>query len=127
MKNITMITTFLLLTSQISVPLTAERPGNPGAHKFEEKTQERTKKRLDMLTKKLRLSRDQQKVVKAAWESQRTKTDELRKDFAEKMKTIREDTDKQITAALNNDQKTKYTEMKAERKEKIQEFGRQKK
>lgn len=109
------------------MPVKAEEMKAHDPQKMEQKKAERIEKRLDKLTKDLKLTTDQQAAVKAALESQSAKMADVRKEAAEKSKAIHEETDTQINAVLNDEQKAKYAAIKAEREKKLKEHGWEKK
>jgi len=94
-------------------------------------------RQLEMLTHVLSLTADQQTQVKALLTEQRQKMEELRKSSSAgtdaataggppnraAMETIHNDTDTKITALLNDEQKTKFAALQAERKARMQQRG----
>lgn len=77
--------------------------------------EERTKRMVDLLTEKLKLSDDQQTKVTAivtdqtkAMQKAREEAGDNRDGMREKMQTIMKDTDTKINAVLTDDQKTAY-------------------
>jgi len=93
-------------------------------------------RQLQQLTETLSLSADQQTQVKVILSDQREKMEALRKSSAgadassqagppnrEQMDAIRNDTDTKISALLNDDQKAKFAQWQAQRKERMQRRG----
>jgi periplasmic protein CpxP/Spy len=92
-------------------------------------------RQLEMLTHVLALTADQQTQVKALLTEQRQKMEELRKSSSTgtdtatagappnraAMETIHNDTDTKINALLNDEQKTKFAALQAERKARMQQ------
>jgi protein CpxP len=85
-------------------------------------------RRVEMLQKRLGLSADQTAQVKAIFEGERGKMEALRsnadmapQDRRTQMMAIHEDSDAKIHAVLSPDQKTKYDEMQARERERMQE------
>ena len=64
------------------------------------------------MTKELKLSTDQQASVKAILEDQNTKMQDMRKDAGDKGKAVHEETHAKLVAVLNEDQKTKFEEIR---------------
>jgi hypothetical protein len=108
---------FLLIAWTAAAPIRAEDNWGKDPQKMEEMHQKQEQKRLDRMTKELNLSADQQAAVKAALDERNAKM----KDLRQQMATIHDETEKKITAALNDDQKAKYADMQAKMKEKRQE------
>jgi periplasmic protein CpxP/Spy len=87
---------------------------------------------LEHLTQMLSLNADQQTQVKALLTEQRQKMEALRNGGPnadassqgaprrEQMESIRNDTDTKITALLNDDQKTKFAQWQAQRRERME-------
>ncbi len=113
----------LFLASQLSSPLRAEheRRGPPDPQKMEEMRAKHTEKMLETLTKKLSLSADQQKSVKAVLDQQGEKMKSMNKNFMDQRKALHESTEGEIAKLLNSDQKKQYDQWKKERKEKFEE------
>jgi protein CpxP len=93
-------------------------------------------RQLQMLTRVLSLTPDQQTQVKALLAEQRTKMEALRSSAASadaetqggppnraQMEAIHNDTDTKITALLNDDQKTKFAAWQQQRKERMERRG----
>jgi protein CpxP len=85
-------------------------------------------RRVEMLQKRLDLSADQTAQVKAIFEGERGKMEALRsnsdmapQDRRTQMMTIHQDSDAKIHAVLTPDQKTKYDEMQARERDRMQE------
>lgn len=94
----------------------------PGFHKkWEEKSGERETKRLEMMTKKLKLTSDQQSSVKSILDEQHKQMETMGKEFADKRKALHEDTDKKIKVLLNDQQKADYAKMGEEMHKKMKE------
>jgi Spy/CpxP family protein refolding chaperone len=99
------------------------RGGGPGGRMNEER-------QLDMLTKHLSLTTDQQTQVKAILDDQGKQMGALRNDTTvsgddkrAKMMSIRKSSQDKIRATLTDDQKTKYDAMLAEMQERMKERG----
>jgi Spy/CpxP family protein refolding chaperone len=85
-------------------------------------------RRVEMLQKRLNLSADQTAQVKAIFEGERGKMEALRantslapQDRRSQMMAIHQDGEAKIQAVLTPDQKTKYEEMQAKERERMQE------
>jgi len=105
--------------------------GGPGGRGFNPERQ------VEMLTRRLNLTADQQTQVKALFAEQRQKMEALRSaapaastdssqaapNRRQQAEAIRTDTDAKITALLNDDQKTKYAALVQERKERMEQRG----
>jgi len=110
----------LFLASQLASPLRADSDRDGGSmdpQQMEERRAHREEKMLESLTKKLNLSADQQKSVKAILDQQGEKMQALNKETMEKHKALREEADSKITPLLNDEQKKKFDEWKTEKKE----------
>jgi Spy/CpxP family protein refolding chaperone len=88
-------------------------------------------RRLEMMKKHLNLTDDQTAQLKAVLESERGKMEALRsntslapQDRRAQMMAIHEDGTAKIHAFLNPDQKTKFDEMEARQRERMQEHRR---
>ena len=84
------------------------------------------KHRVDMLAKRLKLTDVQKQQLLPVLEDESQQMKALREDTSldrkakfEKMQTIREDSNTKILAALNDDQKQKYTQMQEQMKERM--------
>jgi periplasmic protein CpxP/Spy len=90
-------------------------------------------RQLQMLTRVLSLTTEQQVQVKTVLTEQSQKMEELRKSSSttdasaqsgppnrEQMEAIRNDTDSKIAALLNDDQKTKFAAWQQQRKERME-------
>ena len=79
---------------------------------------------LDVMTKNLALTSEQQIAVKASLDDQRKKTADLQKEFADKQKALQDETEKQMLSNLTDDQKEKYPGVKEQlQKEQEQSLG----
>jgi len=86
---------------------------------LEEKRKEMQKKRLERLAKELNLTEEQKKEIEKILEDGWNQIKAERKKFREKVKSIREATDKKVENLLNEEQKKKYYEFKGAEKERI--------
>ena len=84
---------------------------------WEKKGQEMEQKRLEMMTKKLKLTSDQQTKIKALLDDQHAQM----KADGEKRRALREETDKKIKDLLTDEQKTEYTKMEEHRHKRMKE------
>lgn len=75
-------------------------------------------KRLERMTKQLGLTPEQKEKISAIFKENDDKIAAEAQKTKETVKTIMQDTDKQVTAALTPGQAKKYVEMKEERKAK---------
>ncbi|WP_147238715.1 hypothetical protein [Mucilaginibacter hurinus] len=99
------------------------------AHRKHKAPEERAAMVTKKLEKKLNLSADQSAKVSAILLAQATRMDSLKANKAQGDRTknhaafkgIRQNTDEQLSAVFNADQKKAYEEMKAARKEKMKE------
>lgn len=101
---------------------------------FKKSPEERAQKRAEKLKEKLSLTDDQYKQVYDAFLSQSQQMKSLKEAGEqdktarrEKMKSIRQNTDATVNGLLNSDQKTKYDQLKKERKEKHMQKKKHKK
>jgi periplasmic protein CpxP/Spy len=85
--------------------------------------------RLQMMTKQLTLTSDEQAKIKPILEDEQKKTSDLRSDSTlsredrfQKMQQIRQDSSKQIRALLTTDQQKKYDQMEEEQQKHMQEM-----
>lgn len=115
------------LWAQADAPPPDGQPGPMGHRGFNPERQ------LQMLTRVLSLTTEQQAQVKTLLTEQTQKMEELRKSSStadasaqsgppnrEQMEAIRNDTDTKITALLNDDQKTKFAAWQQERKQRME-------
>jgi protein CpxP len=100
-------------------------PGGPGGGRGGMMNPER---RVEMLQKQLKLSDDQTVQVKTIFADERSKTEALRantslsrKDMRSQMMAINQDRETKMHALLTPDQATKYDEMQAKERERMQE------
>lgn len=75
------------------------------------------KQMFDDFSKHLNLSEDQKTKVNAILESNRKEAEELKKQMQEKMKALREKSNSEIRAILNDEQKKKFDELEAKKKQ----------
>jgi len=111
----------LFLASNLSLPVWAESRDRMGPQRMQDRQEKREEKMLERLTKKLSLTDDQQKSVAALLDMQGEKLESLNKEYMVKRKALHEETDGQITKALNDDQKQKFNEWKSEKKERFED------
>jgi protein CpxP len=128
----------LLLTGILAAScgvLSAQAPQNDGPPPGGMHGRGGPERQLEMLTHVLALTADQQTQVKALLTEQRQKMEELRKSSSTgtdtatagappnraAMETIHNDTDTKINALLNDEQKTKFAALQAERKARMQQ------
>jgi hypothetical protein len=104
--------------SQAAPPASAQQPANGGRHHATPDPAARTRK----LTKKLKLTSDQQGKVQDILQSQKSQIDSLRQensgsqqDRRSKMMEIRQTSNTQIRALLDSDQQKKWDAMQAKR------------
>ncbi len=97
-------------------------PGGMGMHKPDPDRQ------TQMLTKKLKLTADQQTQIKGIFvdadqqmETLHSDTSMSRDDKRSKMMSMRQDTNAKITAVLNDDQKKKFADMQQQMREHMME------
>lgn len=115
-----------ILSATLAIAQDAAPPpgrGGPGGAKMEER-------QLEMLTKRLSLTTDQQTQVKAILDDQGKQMSTLRNDTSlssddkrSKMMDLRKGSQDKIRATLTDDQKTKYDAMLAEMKDRMKERG----
>lgn len=81
------------------------------------------------LTKKLKLSDDQQAKLKPILEDQRKQMDEMRADSSlsrqdrfSKMQELRQNSDTQIKSVLNEDQQKSFDKMRAEQQDRMKQW-----
>jgi periplasmic protein CpxP/Spy len=118
-----------LLASPIAMP--AAVPQNQGGGQEGGHGQRMTPEdRLKDLTKQLSLTDDQQAKIKPILEDQQKKMDDLRNNSSgdrqergQKMQQIRKDTNDQIRAVLDDNQKTKFDKMEQEREDRMKHHG----
>jgi Spy/CpxP family protein refolding chaperone len=84
--------------------------------------------RVNMLAKRLNLTDDQKQKVAGIFADMQQQMQGIRNDSSlsredrmAKMKSLREQTDDKINGILNDDQKQKYTQMKQQAQERMQE------
>lgn len=121
MRKMCLALASLFILSQVPSLVQAEPMWGKDPQKMEQKKGKMMDKHLTMLTKKLSLSSDQQTAVKAALETKSSKMGDLRKEFSEKAKAIKDESDTQITAVLNDDQKATYKALQDEMHKKRKE------
>jgi Spy/CpxP family protein refolding chaperone len=87
-------------------------------------------RQLQMLTKRLSLTTDQQTQVKSILDDNQKQMETLRNDTSTsreekrpKMMEIRKSSDEKIRATLTDDQKTKYDAMQAEMRDRMKQRG----
>ncbi len=79
---------------------------------------------LDVMTKDLDLTSEQQIAIKASLDDQRKKLQDLQKEFADKQKALHDETEKQVLSNLTDDQKAKYPGVQEQlQKEQEQSLG----
>jgi len=102
----------------------------PGAHQGPPRggPREMEARRMEMLTKQLNLTADQQTQAKAIFEASRQQMEALRNDTATapqdkrpKMMSIRQEESAKFKALLTDEQKTKYADMEAKMRERGEE------
>jgi periplasmic protein CpxP/Spy len=86
---------------------------------------------LKHLTKKLKLSDEQQTKLKPVLEDQRKQMGQLREDSSmsrqdkfSKMQEIRQNSDTQIKSVLNEDQQKNFDKMRAEQQDRMKQWHR---
>ncbi len=86
---------------------------------------------LKHLTKKLKLSDDQQTKLKPILEDQRKQMDQIREDSSlsrqdrfSKMRDLRQSSDAQIKTVLDEDQQKNFDKMRAEQQERMKQWHR---
>jgi Spy/CpxP family protein refolding chaperone len=123
MNKLTPSLATFFLAAQLPAPLRAQsdRRGPPDPQKMDAMRAQHQEKMLERMTKKLSLTADQQKSVKAALDKQHEQMKSLRRDAMADRKKVREETDADILKVLNDDQKKQFEQWKTERKEKIKE------
>ncbi|MGH9709113.1 MAG: hypothetical protein ACRD37_01015 [Candidatus Acidiferrales bacterium] len=84
--------------------------------------------RLQMLNKQLTLTDDEQAKIKPILEDEQKKMEDLRNDSStsrqdrfQKMRDIRQNTDKQIRSNLDENQQKKFDDMRKEQEKRMQE------
>ena len=87
-------------------------------------------RQVQMMSKRLKLSADQQTQVKSILTDRATQMEAIRNDSSlqqadrrEKMRSLMTDTNSKIEAALNDKQKTQYKQMMEERRERMRDRG----
>ncbi len=109
-------------------PAQSDQQAGPGRH-MGRRPMPSVDDQVQHLTKKLKLSDEQQTKVKPILEDQRKQMDQLREDSSlsrqdkfSKMQAIRQDSDTQIKSVLNEDQQKNFDKMRAEQQDRMKNW-----
>ena len=121
-KNLVRFLVVALAFAALSLPVLAQNAADQGQGKHHGMPS--VDERVQHLTKMLNLSTDQQAKVKSIFEDQQNQMASLKQntsmsqeDRRAKFQAIHQDTHQKIQALLNDDQKAKFEQMQAQRKE----------
>jgi len=121
-KNLVRFLVVAFAFAALSLPVLAQNAADQGQGKHHGMPS--VDERVQHLTKMLNLSTDQQAKVKSIFEDQQNQMASLKQntsmsqeDRRAKFQAIHQDTHQKIQALLNDDQKAKFEEIKAQHKE----------
>ena len=133
-----LITTGVIGTLSVSLQATPQEPSQNGAPQGPPPEDQGPggrrapdpDRQVQMMSKRLKLSADQQTQIKSILTDRVTQMEAIRNDSSlpqanrrEKMRTLMSDTNSKVEAVLNDKQKTQYKQMMEERRERMRDRG----
>lgn len=117
----------LAMAAPQAAPQSQDQPGPAQNHRWNGHRDADPNKQVEHLTKKLKLTADQQNQILPILTSRQQQMESIRNDSSlspqdrrAKFQSIREDSDTKIRAVLNDDQKKNYDQMQQEMRDRRQ-------
>ncbi|MGA8029573.1 MAG: hypothetical protein WB992_20720 [Bryobacteraceae bacterium] len=126
------LSTFFGLGAAIAAPQAQDQSAPQQTNQTPERHQPDPNRQIQMLTKRLNLSADQQNQILPVLTSRQQQMQSVRADASlsaqergEKMRAVREDSDSKIRAILTDDQKKTYDQMQQQMRDRMRQHSQE--